>query len=379
MTDEHIDIASPLTGEPEWQAMRESLESGWITQGPKVAEFERLVSQRHHVAHAIAVTSCTTGLHLALVALGIGPGDEVIVPAFTWVATANAAVYCGATPVFVDVEPDSYNIDPEGVRAAVTPRTRAVIAVHLFGLCADMDAIADAVPDHVAIVEDAACAIGADYRGRPAGGLGRAAAFSFHPRKIVTTGEGGMVTTADAELAARLACLRNHGASVSEEDRHSSPQPWMLPDFEVLGFNYRMTDLQASVGIVQMAKLDDMLAERRRRADWYSKRLVGIGWLRTPAVPEHATHSWQSYVTVVGSDAPAPRNEIMERLNQQGIQTRPGTHAVPDLGWYRANFRTSLADYPVAGSLRDASMAIPLHNRMTDRDYERVADALEAI
>jgi perosamine synthetase len=220
-----IAISLPSTGEEEWQATREPLLSGWLTQGPKVATFEQAFASRHGVTHALATTSCTTALHLILAAMGVGPGDEVIVPAFTWVATANVVVYCGATPVFADVDRHTNNMDPADVVRRLTLRTKAVIAVHLFGLCADMDALRAVVPSNIPIIEDAACAAGASYKGRAAGALGLAAAFSFHPRKSITTGEGGMVTTNDAGLADSANMLRNHGASISEEQRHKGRAP----------------------------------------------------------------------------------------------------------------------------------------------------------
>ena len=215
-----IQIAVPTTGDEEWQALREPLNSGWITQGPKVTAFENRFAEIHGASHALAVTSCTTGLHLILAGLGIGPGDEVIVPAFTWVSTANVILYCGATPVFVDVEADTHNISVSEVAKAVTSKTKAVMAVHLFGLCADIDGLRSVLPAHVKIIEDAACAAGASYKGQMAGTLGDAAAFSFHPRKSITTGEGGMVTTNDAALGEVMNKLRNHGAEISEEQRH---------------------------------------------------------------------------------------------------------------------------------------------------------------
>lgn len=378
--ERRIQISLPSTGEEEWQAVRDPLMSGWLTQGPKVAQFEKAFAQRHQVSHALATTSCTTALHLILAGMGIGAGDEVIVPAFTWVATANVVVYCGATPVLADVDRTSFNLDVADVARRVTPRTKAVIAVHLFGLCADIDALQAALPGHVAIIEDAACAAGASYKGRPAGGLGLAAAFSFHPRKSITTGEGGMVTTNDETLAQTMDMLRNHGASVSEEQRHLGPRPYLLPDFNLIGFNYRMTDLQASVGNVQLAKLDRFIAERSAKARYYREQLSGISWLRTPQEPNEGAHAWQAFVTYVDPDnAPMPRNDIMEKLQAKGIATRPGTHAVHMLGVYRDRLGVTPGDFPGARDCDANTMAIPLHNRMTDEDYDYVVACLKTI
>ncbi len=367
-------------GEEEWLALREPIETGWLTQGPKVAAFERAFAERHRVRHAIAVTSATTGLHLALAALGIGPGDEVIVPAFTWVATANAVLYCGATPVFADVDRATFNIDPADMARRLTTKTRAVIPVHLFGLCADMAGIRAALPQGVAIVEDAACASGAALGDTPAGGLGDFGVFSFHPRKSVTTGEGGMVTTNDDALADRARVLRNHGASVSEEERHHGPRPYLLPDFDALGFNYRMTDLQGAIGLVQLSKLDRFIDERAAGAAYYRRELAALEWLRTPYEPNAGRHAWQAFVTYVDpARAPRPRNEIMEILQGRGIATRPGTHAVHMLGYYRDRFGLSPHDYPASRDCDRYSLAIPLHNRMTMDDYAYVADALRSL
>ena len=375
-----IQISLPSTGEEEWQAAREPLMSGWLTQGPKVAQFEKDFAKRHAVEHALATTSCTTGLHLILAAMDIGPGDEVIVPSFTWVATANVVLYCGATPVLADVDRSTYNLDPADVAKRVTPKTKAVIAVHLFGLCADMDALRKAIPAHIPIIEDAACASGASYRGVPAGGLGLAAAFSFHPRKSITTGEGGMVTTRDAALADRANMLRNHGASISEEQRHKGPRPYLLAEFNLLGFNYRMTDLQGAVGVAQLAKLDRYIAERDQWARWYIQQLADISWLRMPQLPEGGAHAWQAFVTYVDpARAPKPRNEIMEILQQRGISTRPGTHAIHMLGYYRDRYGFKTTDLPGAADCDANTMAIPLHNRMDADDYRYVVDALRDI
>lgn len=375
-----IQISLPSTGEEEWQATREPLMTGWLTQGPKVAAFEKAFAERHGVRHALATTSCTTGLHLILAAMGIGPGDEVIVPAFTWVATANVILYCGATPVLADVDRTTYNIDMVDVARKLSPRTKAVIAVHLFGLCVDMDALRSVLPEGMPIIEDAACASGANYKGVPAGGLGLAAAFSFHPRKSITTGEGGMVTTQDEQLADTANMLRNHGASISEEQRHKGPRPYLLPEFNLLGFNYRMTDLQGAVGLVQLGKLDSFIDERDHWARWYMQELAAIPWLRMPQRAADGRHAWQAFVTYVDpARAPLPRNDIMERLQRQGIATRPGTHSVHLLGYYRDQLGLTPDDYPGARDCDAHTMAIPLHNRMVADDYAHVVAVLKDI
>jgi dTDP-4-amino-4,6-dideoxygalactose transaminase len=375
-----IQIAAPSLGEEEWQALREPIESGWLTQGPKVAAFEKAFSQRHQIKHAIAVTSATTGLHIALAALGIESGDEVIVPAFTWVATANAVLYCGGTPVFADVDRTTYNIDIKDATRRITRRTKAVIPVHLFGLCADIDALRGAMRPDIAIVEDAACAAGATCNGRPAGSLGNVGVFSFHPRKSITTGEGGMVTTNDDALAERIRRMRNHGASLSEEERHRGPRPYLLPEFEVLGFNYRMTDLQGAVGLVQLAKLDRFIEERARMAAHYREDLADLEWLRIPGEPNQGRHAWQACVMYVDPEkAPMPRNQMMERLQEEGISTRPGTHAVHMLKYYRERFGFKPEDYPNAHDCDHNTMAIPLHNKMSAEDYAYVVSALRKL
>ena len=376
----NVPIALPSMGEEEWLALREPIESGWLTQGAKVSAFEAAFAERHQVAHALATTSCTTALHLGMAALGVGPGDEVIVPAFTWVSTANAVLYCGAKPVLCDVDPVTFNIDPARLGALVTDRTKLVVVVHLFGLCADMDGIRAALPDRVRILEDAACAAGASYKGTPAGGLGTAACFSFHPRKSITCGEGGMLTTNDPDLAARAEVMRNHGASISEEQRHQGPQPYLLPAFDELGFNYRMTDLQAAVANVQLGKLDAFVAEREQGARRYRQALGDIDWLRQPESPNDGQHAWQAYVTVVDpARAPKPRNEIMAELHERGVATRPGTHAVHMLGYYRQRFGFDVDDFPGARDCEQNTMAIPLHNRMSDADFDHVVDAIRSV
>lgn len=379
-TSRKIAISLPNLGDEEWQSLREPIKTGWVTQGPRVAAFEMLFSERHKVEHSIAVSSCTTGLHLILSAMGIGPGDEVIVPAFTWVATANVVLHCGAKPVFVDVDTDTFNIDANQLAAKLTDKTKAVIVVHLFGLCADVDAVRSVIPDHVKIIEDAACAIGSEYKSKKAGSLGDAAAFSFHPRKIITTGEGGMITTNDDDLAHQMREMRNHGATVSEEERHNGPKPYILPEFNLLGFNYRMTDLQGAIGFVQLSKLKGFLEERTEWAGWYMSQLSEIEWLQLPHQPDNGKHGWQAFVTTVDPEkAPYPRNEIMEKMQAQGISTRPGTHAVHMLNLYKKLYGMQADDYPRAKYCNDNSMAIPLHNRMTREDYDYVVKVIKGL
>ncbi|HOV85687.1 MAG TPA: DegT/DnrJ/EryC1/StrS family aminotransferase [Syntrophobacteraceae bacterium] len=378
MKPKNIPIAVPHLEEEEWLALREPLETGWLTQGPKVAAFEKAFAARHSAKHAVATTSCTTALHLILAALEIGPGDEVIVPAFTWVATANVVLYCGAVPVFADVDRATYNLDPAEIPGKITPRTRAVIVVHLFGLCADVDAVAKAAPG-IPILEDAACAAGSTYRGRSAGCLGSAGAFSFHPRKVITTGEGGMITTNSEELAQKLTVLRNHGAGISEEERHRGPRPYLLPEFSHLGFNYRMTDLQGALGLVQLGRLDGLIAQRRQWAEYYNRALGGIPWLHLPVPPPGYGTNWQSYVCRIDAGAPCSRNEIMEKLQSRGISTRPGTHCVPTLDYYRRRFDLRPEDVPVAWDSEHQTIALPIHSRMSPQDYDRVVEALREL
>ena len=374
-----IQISQPVTGIEEWEAVKEPFMSGWLTAGPKVKEFEQLFAERHQVKHAIAVTSATAALHVALVALGVAEGDEVIVPAFTWVSTANVVLYCGATLVFVDIDTKTFNLDPQKLKEKITNKTKAIIPVHLFGLCADMDVI-NKIAGKIPLVEDGACAAGAAYKNKPAGGLGNIGCFSFHPRKSITTGEGGMITTNDDSLAELISQLRNHGASISEEQRHHGPKPYILADFNIMGFNYRMTDIQGAVGAVQLGKLDQFIEERNHWASYYTKELANIPWLKTPEFTSDYSHGWQSFVTMVDEEkSPLSRNDLMEYLQLKGISTRPGTHAVHMLNFYKEKFGIKPEDFPEAKKANDFSMAIPLHNRMVKEDYEYVVDALRAV
>lgn len=366
-----IPISRPSLGEAERRAVEATLASGWVAQGPRVQEFERGFAAFCGVEHAVATTSCTTALHLAVAALGAGPGDEVVVPAFTWVATANAVAYTGATPVFCDVSPDTFNLDPAAMAAAVSERTVGLLPVHLFGLAADMTAVRAIAERHgLWVVEDAACAVGTRQAGRHAGAFGAAGCFSFHPRKTLTTGEGGMLVTGDGALAERARSLRDHGSSRSGHARHAGSRSFELADHDRLGFNYRMTDVQAAIGGAQLERAEWLLAERARLAARYDADLADLEWLRLPRVPEGETHGWQSYVCRYAGD----REALMAALEERGIATRPGTHAPPELGVYGRRGEA----FPNARLAARQSLALPLFAGLTDAEQDRVVAALRA-
>jgi dTDP-4-amino-4,6-dideoxygalactose transaminase len=375
MNNRQLPITRPAFDKGEVEAVARCLESGWVTQGPLTEAFEGRFAQVHSVEHALATTSCTAALHLATLALGLGPGDEVIVPAFTWVTSAHAAEYVGARSVLVDVDERSFNMDIDAFEAAIGPSTRAVVVVHLFGQSAPMDDVLRiARKNNLHVIEDAACAIGTSYRGRPVGGLGDVGCFSFHPRKVITTGEGGMVTTHNADLAGRIRSLRNHGATgipTTSEDQG----PWTMATFDILGFNLRLSDIQAAVGLVQFEKLEFLLNERRRLARQYVDALTGLPDLAAPPVVEPG-HTFQSFVVRVIEGGRSRRNHIMKELATKGIQTRPGTHAVHRLGYYRERYGLRAEEFPVAARCEDTTITLPLFPGMRDDEVERVAQGL---
>ena len=373
-----MQITRPDLDRSELELVQRCFESGWVTQGPRVAEFEALIAKRHSLKHALATTSCTAALHMAALALHLEPGAEVVVPSFTWVTSAHAAEFVGARAVFADIDLATYNLDPAAFEAALTPRTRAVVPVHLFGLAAEMDEILAIARRHrLAVIEDAACAIGTSYRGCPVGALGDVGCFSFHPRKVITTGEGGMLTTNRDDLARKVCSLRNHGASPPVGGQAVAGKPHSMASFEVLGFNLRMSDIQAAVGIGQMAKLERLLRERRLRAKTYASLLADIDEFVLPAHPDNAPgHTYQSYVIRLRTGGRERRNTIMEFLAARGIQTRPGTHAVHRLGYYAEKYGLRPEDFPNAASAEDTTITLPLFPNMSEVDQERVAAAL---
>jgi dTDP-4-amino-4,6-dideoxygalactose transaminase len=353
MTDS-IRLARPDVGDAELAALAEVVGTGQLTMGPKVEEFEAAVASAVGTAHAAVVSSGTAALHLALLALEIGPGDEVIVPAYTFPATANAVELCGAHAVLVDVDPDTFNIDVAAVAAAVTSRTRAVMAVHLFGRPVEWEALQTAVPQEVVLLEDAAGALGASYRGTPCGALGVAACLSFHPRKIVTTGEGGAVTTDEADLDASVRRFRHHGWAT-------------LGDMPTPGFNYRLPDLLCAIGIPQLARLEELLSARERVAGWYTERLEHI--VLTPSVAEGDRHGWQAYVVQLDR-----RDEALAALRAAGIEAQIGTWALHRLAPYRDQ-----GDFPGANRAFVRALALPLATTTTEQEIERVATVLTSM
>jgi dTDP-4-amino-4,6-dideoxygalactose transaminase len=375
----NVPVTKPCLGEEEIQAVADRLLSGWVVQGPKVREFEESFAAYTGARFARATTSCTTALHLALLALGVGPGDEVLVPAFTFVATANAVLYCGARPVFVDIDLPTFNMDVTQIESRITRQTKVILPVHEFGLSADMGAILSLAEKHkLIVVEDAACACGARYQGQHVGTFGKMGCFSFHPRKAITTGEGGMITTGDEELARRIEVLRSHGALASDLARHQSKVGFVLPQFDELGYNYRMTDIQGAIGVEQMRRLGWILEQRSARAERYTEKLAGIPGLRTPFVPTGYTHVYQSYVTLMEAGR-EERDRMALALQEQGIATRQGTHAVHALGLYRERFGIRPEDYPRAWRADQQSMTLPLYATMTDEEQDYVVEQVQEV
>jgi dTDP-4-amino-4,6-dideoxygalactose transaminase len=381
-----IPITKPFFGPEELQAVQRPLETGWVVQGPYTQQFEEKFAAFTGSHCAIATSSCTTALHIAVALLGLQPGDEVIVPAFTWVSTANVVEYMGARPVFCDIDLCTFNIDPQHLAALITPRTVGIIPVHLFGLCADMQAVLDiARQHHLWVVEDAACALGAWYHGSHAGTLGDVGCFSFHPRKSVTTGEGGMITTAREDLDRLARALRDHGASRSDLTRHEGKAAFLLSEYNHLGFNYRMTDIQAALGCVQMDRAKWILAERARRALLYDDMLTAVEWLDTPLVPAGYIHGYQAYVCLFRPAEPTldnveqlhrRRNALMMRLEAKGIATRQGTHAPVILGYYAEKYGLRPAQFPQAYLADRLSLTLPLYVQMTEAEQAEVCGSL---
>jgi len=371
----NIPVARPAMGIEEEAAVLEVLRSGWISQGPKVAEFEREFASYVGAPYAVAMSSCTTALHLAMVVANVGEGDEVLCPSLSFIATANAIRYVGATPVFVDIDPVTYNLDPQKVEEAITPRTRAILAVHQIGMPAAMRELAGIAQRHgIALLEDAACASGSSYEGERIGHPhSLLACFSFHPRKVLSTGEGGMITTANPEIAARLKRLRQHAMSVSDLARHSSTKI-MTESYDEVGYNFRMTDMQAALGIVQLSRLPGFLERRRKRAENYSAGLAGLPFLVTPVEPEDCKTNFQSYMVRVLQNSPLKRDELMQALLDRGISTRRGVMALHrERPYADPKWDTLLCETNKAA---DEAIILPLFDQMSDEEQQYVIDSV---
>ncbi|HWW86808.1 MAG TPA: DegT/DnrJ/EryC1/StrS family aminotransferase [Vicinamibacterales bacterium] len=368
-----IPFAKPEFDEAEAQAVADVLRSGWVSQGPAVERFERIFAERVGARHAVATSSCTTALHLALVLAGVGPGDEVICPSYTFIATSNAVLYTGATPVFADIEANTWNIDPTDVVTRLSSRTKAIIAVDQVGLPADIDRLIGLVPKNVSIVEDAACAIGSRYHGRPVGSYGDLVCFSFHPRKTISTGEGGMLTTADSQIAERARGLRSHGASVSAFSRHAS-KGLVFEEYRELGYNYRMSDVQAAIGIAQMQKLDALLARRRAVAERYSSAFRGLSEVVLPATPAYAEHSYQSYGLMLTPASRISRDDLLRELAARGISCRRGIPPIHLEPLYRDRFPSIVL--PVTEAVAARSIFLPMYASLSTADQSRVTEAV---
>jgi perosamine synthetase len=369
---EPIAFSRPYFGREEAEAAAATVASGWVVGGPKLAEFERRFAASCGARHAVGVSNWTSGAFLVLHAWGIGPGDEVIVPSLTFIATVNVIRHCGATPIFAEIDPATFNIDPADAARNITPRTRAIMPVDQIGLPCDVDAINALARQHgLHVLDDAACAFASRNRGRPVGSLAEITVFSLHARKVVTTGEGGVIVTDDAALADRLRLLRHQGMSLSDFARHTM-RPTMFETYPEIGYNQRITDIQAAIGLQQLDRLDDMLARRRAIADRYSTVLANHSFLTPPSVPAGLEPNWQSYQISLRADAPVTRNEVMDHLFDCGIPTRRGVMA----SHLERPYRELRAALPITEAVAAATLQLPMHPAVSPTQQDRILEAL---
>jgi perosamine synthetase len=367
-----IPIAKPFLTTEEAEAAYNTILSGWITQGPKVQEFEEKFAEYTGSKYAVAVSNCTTALHLAMIVAGIGPGDEVICPSMTYIATANSIKYVCATPVFAEVQHGTYNLDPLDVEKKITDKTKAILLVHQIGMPADLDAYKSLCAKYqLKLIEDAACAIGSEYKGQKIGSHSDLVCFSFHPRKVISTGDGGMITTNRRDYYDRLKLLRQHGMSINDRLRHES-KTLVFEDHVEIGYNYRMTDIQAAIGIKQLEKLDWIVGERRKVAAAYNEAFKDISCIQLPSEGEGYFSNYQSYSVYLNKDFPIPRNILMQELMDAGISTRRGVMTIhKEIAYLNEAGDTKL---PVSEDLQDNSIMIPLYVPMKTEEIQYIID-----
>ena len=377
MSTRNIPVAKPVLDEQEVEAARRVILSGWVTQGPEVALFEQEFAAYVGAPHACAVSNCTTALHLALMAVGVGQGDEVITVSHSFIATANAIRYCGATPVFIDIEAHGFNIDPDRIAAAITPRTKTILCVHQLGMPCDLRRIVEIAHQHgIKVIEDAACAIGSEILwdgnweriGKPHADI---ACFSFHPRKVVTTGDGGMLTTASPDYDHKFRMLRQHAMTVPDTVRHGSRQV-IFESYDEVGYNYRMTDLQAAIGRVQLARLPDIIAARRKLGALYTSLLSRIDGLRPPAEPNWARSNWQSYCVTLPAEA--DQLTVMQTLLDRGVSTRRGVmNAHLEPAYRGRGTHRAVSSLTRSEAAQNNTIMLPLFVQMSEDDVRYVA------
>lgn len=368
----NIPITKPYFDEKEAAAAAKVIKSGWVAQGPETKEFENKLAEYVCSKYAVAVSSGTTALHLALLASGIGNGDEVIVPSFSFIATANVVLYAGAKPVFVDIDPGTYNIDPRQIIKIITKNTKAIIAVHQVGLPAYLDEINNTAKENsIHVIEDAACALGSVYKNKKIGNSDNLVCFSFHPRKIITTGEGGAITSNNNKYEDLLRKLRNQGMSVSTHERHSANKI-TFEEYPVIGYNYRMTDIQAAVGSVQLSKIDEIINKRRALAKKYNNAFIENKHIEIPYVPENSETTYQSYILRIKDTSPVTRDGLMKKLLDKGISTRRGVQAIHREKAYVEMFgKISL---PETEKAADRTITLPLYPQMTDEEHKYIIE-----
>lgn len=370
-----VPLLKPWLGEEEVRAAAEVILSGWICQGQKVMEFERAVADFVGAKYGVATNACTSSLHLSLYLSGVRHGDHVVMPSHTCMATANAVHHAGAEPVFADIDPRTYNLDPESAEAAITPQTKAILLVHQIGLPGDSDAFRAITEKHgLALIEDGACTLGGTYKGRRVGGLGSPTAFSFHPRKMITTAEGGMITTDNEELAEKARMLRATGASISDLERHKA-KGVLVQKYGDVGYNYRMTDIQAAIGLVQMTKLETMLEQRRDQADFYNRAIGVIDELEPPYVPDYATHAWSSYLIRIRENARISRDELLKRMADRGVSCRVGIQPLHHEPFYEA--RQGHLKLPASEIRAKDTMFLPIYPGMSEEQQVHVVESLK--